>query len=413
MSKIVELDIDGVFKKPTEINLEDLKWLYLNFYKINGRYPTTADGVSKNNLPQGRIIKNILTKNNLTMSEFLTSIGKVSNVRSKPEDYNKYVEKFKYICSKEGKVLLAKELSNNIYGLPNIGYFIKYCPNKEVKNFKDFIRWCGYDREECYEITKEKADKALIEFQNKIGVDKRISKKDINFENVGFSMIVINRLYGNLKNAKKELGLNMKAPCYNPKPFSYYKNKLDYVLNLVNTKILSWSIIESIDIENDTRISHKSMLKSFNDNNVDFYKYIKEKGFLMKESTFGNSFMFEDGERTQSNFEYLFSKELKEKGYKYKQHYKRDVLYKTIDNTIKRKINCDYLINNTYIEIAGMINPTTNNWRTEKYPSKKENDYRDNLLEKEKILIENNKKYIILFPYDFVNGNYKDIINKI
>ena len=89
-------------------------------------------------------------------------------------------------------------------------------------------------------------------------------------------------------------------------------------------------------------------------------------------------------------------------------------MYKTIDKNLNgRKINCDYLINNIYIEIAGVLNPISKNWRTEEYDSDIKNKYRDKMIWKENILLNNNCNYIFLFKDDFENGNYKNIINKI
>ena len=88
-------------------------------------------------------------------------------------------------------------------------------------------------------------------------------------------------------------------------------------------------------------------------------------------------------------------------------------MYKTIDTSIKRKINCDYLINNTYIEIGGVLNPLTENWKDEFYDTDKKLKYKEELINKENILIKNNCKYILLFPYDFREDmKFKDKINK-
>ena len=330
------------------------------------------------------------------------------------KDYNKYVLKYKELCKKENRVIKSNELFNNKYGLPNMSYFIKYCTDKNVKTFRDFTKWCGLIRTENYRMTKEEVSKILLEYQFKIGVNNPITENDITLDKVGFSMIVIKRLYGTLIKAKEEIGLNLDVHTYEGNSFEYYKNKLDYVLNKLNTKIISWNDLENYKIENDNNINHKSMMKSFNDKGLDFYAYIKEKGFIMNQNLFSSKFVFDDGEKTLSNYEYLFSRYLKELGLIYKKDYLRDVMYKTIDKNLNgRKINCDYLINNIYIEIAGVLNPISKNWRTEEYDSDIKNKYRDKMIWKENILLNNNCNYIFLFKDDFENGNYKNIINKI
>lgn len=47
MPNAVMLNVNGIRKKSTEINYEDLVWLYKNFEKNYGRVPTTNDGKAK------------------------------------------------------------------------------------------------------------------------------------------------------------------------------------------------------------------------------------------------------------------------------------------------------------------------------------------------------------------------------
>jgi len=56
--------------------------------------------------------------------------------------YEEYLELFKITCEELGKALTVKELRNN-KNLPYENYFIKYCPNKDVKKYNDFLEWIG------------------------------------------------------------------------------------------------------------------------------------------------------------------------------------------------------------------------------------------------------------------------------
>ena len=99
-----------------------------------------------------------------------------------------------------GHALCGNELMNNKYGLPNPTWFVKYCPDKNVKKYDDFVRWCGY---ESNKLKKEKEDIAntLINLEKELG--RPILREDISLEKTGFSMIVLVRMFGGLNKAKE------------------------------------------------------------------------------------------------------------------------------------------------------------------------------------------------------------------
>ena len=130
----------------------------------------------------------------------------------------------------------------------------------------------------------------------------------------------------------------------------------------------------------------------------------------------GINFDFPDGEHVTSQFEYMFSKYLKDYGLKYNVDYFRDVKYSTFIPEYKNNMNCDYEIHINdkiiYVEIAGIIEaykewyyknkPITNSNRKEKY--------RQKLMEKEEMLKSHNLIYFILFPCDLTKDNFKNIL---
>ena len=410
--KAIDLNVSGNKVKTVDVTYRDLVWLYNDFIKRNGHAPTTAECLSKNNLPQGRIVKRILEETKITYNDFMLQFGKVSHVRTESNDYELFLNKFRDVCSFIGKTLTGNELNNNKFGLPNTGWFIKYCPDKSVKTYDDFVRWCGYSSNKL----KKDADEvgiALVNLEHNLG--RAIRKTDITSKKVGFSLIVVERIWGSLNKAKEELGL-LKTPYNKPKSFAYYKKCLADILHRIkeveNRTCVSWK-----DIENDKylgyHINHKTYIKAFRDANIDFNSYLKSIGFTMSIGGIGYSHTFDDGETVKSIFEYDFTRFLRnDLGLEHNKTYFRDVRYNQFADIGKKRINCDYVIEHDnqifYIEIAGMIyNNAEDNWRSTNYASKRENDYRDKMIVKEDLLIQNSKSFLFLFPRDMMNDEYK------
>ncbi len=252
-----------------------------------------------------------------------------------------------------------------------------------------------------------------MNYEKKLG--RAIRRKDISTDQIGFSNIVINRIWGSLGKCKEELGL-LKTPASCPRPFEYYKKILDDILNDIsktsNKLIITWK-----DIENNNLgiiICHKTLTKSFNNNNVDIFKYIKERGFLMNPSSFSFHFTLDSGERVLSSMEYSLSSYLNDCDLIYNIDYKRDVMYKTFLQC-DRKINCDYVVvidnNYYYIEVAGIIT-NNGNWEFTDYGNEKNNLYRNKMILKQSLLKKNNLNYLILFKNDFINDAYKNKVNE-
>ena len=416
MGKAVYLDVADRKVLATKVTYEDLIILYNTYIEKYDEVPLFAKCDSKHNMPQGRIINRVLEENNVTYNDFINMFGKVKHVRTVSKDYNLYVQKYKDKSNELGHYLSQIELTNNSYGLPGFLWFIKHCPDKTVKSFSDFVYWCGFDAH--YGISKEYVSERLISLENELG--RHITRNDISFEKIGFSEVVINRIFGNLNNAKKELGLT-KTPPFQPKPFEYYKNILTETIHNIykdtGRKFISWNDIES-GLYNEIKCEHKTFTRAFKREGVDIFAYIKSLGFQMNPSNFSHTYTFDDGERIVSSMEYDFSSYLRTLGYEYNKTYFRDVLYRTFSNA-SGKINCDYCIpiGNTklYIEVAGIIyNTYSDSWREHKYSSKQEQNYQEKMIKKEKLLIESGCNYLFIFPNEMYNNSYKDILrNKI
>lgn len=409
----VLLNINGIEKKSVDVTYEDLLWLYRDFEKRNGKLPTGHDLLSKNNLPQERIVARVLRENNKTNSDFMLELGKVSHVRCEPKDYNLYLQRFINKCKELNRTLKINELVNNEYSLPSAKYFVDHCPGKNVKTYNDFLIWCGLEVNSKYR--KEYISNFLIEYEKKLG--RPIIINDISEEKTGFSMIVLTRLFGGLGNAKKEIGL-MKTLPVQPKPFEFYKERLTKTLFAIKEATgrttVSWADIESKKY-NEFPTEHKTYTRAFKRNSVDINEYMKSLGFQLSTNKYSFHSTLNSGEYVMSLLEYDFTKFINEDlNLHYNINYKRNVLYKTFSN-IDKRIDCDYVFEingrKLYVEIAGRIYRLAHDdWHTYKYHSKHENDYRDNMILKENLLIENDCDYLFFMSNDIQTEKYKQIL---
>ena len=84
-TRAVVLNVNGVEKLSTEINYEDLVWLYNDYNRKNGKYPRLKDGVASNNLPQSGIINHILAEKEMTYNDFMLGFGVNYRIRTVQE----------------------------------------------------------------------------------------------------------------------------------------------------------------------------------------------------------------------------------------------------------------------------------------------------------------------------------------
>lgn len=419
MNRTALLNVNGVLIHANELSYQDLVWLYRDFIERNGTVPKTSDGKTKNNLPQCRIIKKILVDNKITYNDFMLQFNNSYHVRSQPNNYNYYIERYLCECKKIGRAFTLKELNNNTVGLPKPKFFITYCPNKKVKTYDEFIQWCGLENNSL-KIDDDYVRNQLVNLEQQL--KRPITQSDIKTSVCGFSMIVVNRIWGNLNNAKKELHL-LETPKYKGQTIDYYKNKLDYVLQSIelhaHRKTVSWKDIENPEFNlNGDYSEHKTYIRVFKKNGQDVFTYIKSKGFDVADNYISMRNIFDDGEKTASNYEYDLSYFLRtELRLQYNNDYYRDVLYSSFSNEHSR-MNCDYciILNDTkyYIEVAGLLkNTTKTNWHNAIYKSNIEKEYKDKMLKKEKLLSESGNKYLILLPDDMSSGRYKKLVNEL
>lgn len=407
-----QYNVNGVLKSGKELDLNDITILFQQFVDKNGHYPFAKECIIENNVPHSKILKRILDENNIVLTEWQTKFGKVGHVRCYKEHYDFYVKRFKEECDKLGRALKIEELINNTMSLPSASWLAENCPDDNVKSYDDFVKWCGYESNKLIKDDKQVAN-ALVELEKKLG--RHITNEDITLETVGFTPIVVSRIWGNLNNCKKELGLlkTKQRPQHN---LEYYKSKLDKLLELIyethKRKIISWRDIEDYKY-GEYRLEHKTIVKAFKREGMDFYKYVKSKDFTFHPNSWGMTEYTDDGEKIKSIYELDFSNYLNDLGYKYNNGYERDVMYKDFCKMeSKSKINCDYVIhkdgNNYYIEIAGLLRFENELYRTDLRGRKE--IYRNKMIKKTEIISNSGVNVLILYSDDMRTGRYKDIV---
>ena len=394
--------------KANELTLDDCDWLFSKFVSENGFYPEGKICDISHNLPHWRILKKILDSHDILLSDWQRQHGKTNHVRCHPKDYDIYLSRYKEYCNSMGRAFLSEELRDNSLALPQAKYFVKYCPNPNVKTYDDFVEWCGFKRNSLWK-NKDDVVKELIEKEKELG--RPITSKDLRDGALSFSPIVINRIWGSLKRCREEVGLK-KYIVQPHHSFSEYCSMLDNCLETIyaNTgrKIISWRDIEG-EMSGEYSLDHHTILRAFRRENSDFYQYVLSKGFEFTPYSCGIIYYTDDGELCRSIQELDYTNFLNnELGLKYKLNYQRDVMYKTFVDC-KSKINCDYVIEyenqKYYIEIAGML--YTDNDLFKKYDTQRKENYRLKTIQKLDILQKSGVKYLFIYQKDIRDGSFK------
>lgn len=133
----------------------------------------------------------------------------------------------------------------------------------------------------------------------------------------------------------------------------------------------------------------------------------------------GMNYIFSDGEKVVSRYEYDFSNFLRGNNLIYNKTYFRNIPYKTLDKEYSGNMNCDYLIilngKKIYIELAGILgNKSYQEAYRKNTPikSKSKELYRQKLCQKRELFERNSLDYYILLPDEMNENMYKNILNK-
>lgn len=206
--KITDIKILDKYKSPKKVTIDDLKLICLDFYDNHNKYPTSLDfNSSYNQMPSFTKVTNILSENNITWFDFLNEIG-CDRFYPNVDKYDEYIYKFKSICNQLGRPLKYHELLHNEYELPTTRWFVEHCPNKDVKDYNQFLEYIGYIPR--YNMSKDLATKLILELQNKL--DRPLMLEDFIYTTDSDKVIGISTIknyWGTMNKMKEELGLEI------------------------------------------------------------------------------------------------------------------------------------------------------------------------------------------------------------
>lgn len=229
---------------------------------------------------------------------------------------------------------------------------------------------------------------------------------------------VIREYWGTVNKMKSELGLDIIQENMIDRHLS--KEEFDNMISEISEFVLSdnRNFITTAEIDSHKEWNNCSSFRKYAKEyyNKSISEILESYGVILGKQGSGTNFTFEDGEHITSQFEYMFSKFLKDYGLQYNVDYFRDVKYSTFILKYKGYMNCDYVINinnkNIYIEIAGIIEPYKEWFYNDKpiVRSKSKENYRQKLKNKETLLKDNGLIYFILFPCDLTQDNFISIL---
>ena len=403
------------------INLEKIKSDLLKFYNKYHRFPKHNEIKSEFGFNYSYItMTSRFRENNEIYRDYLGSIDCFALNKPSVKFYDKYLEKLLYIINNVDRNLginlskLSKGDNCKKYQLPNIRWFIENCPDKSVNDYESFKKFAGIKPRF---LTKEQCVENILKMSKEFN---RPLKYD-DFRNGDYdkvSMAMINQYWGSLNKMKEELGLEIIQPQMIKITQESFDNTIQILkqyLSDSNKDFITTSEWNSLDF--DGFYKYLSISKFVEENlNTTLSDYLLTQGIRMGEAGEGLKNIFDDGEITTSQFEYMFSSFLRKNGLKYNIDYFRNVRYSTFCGNYKGTKDCDYVINynnkTIYVEIAGILGQYKPFYYNDKHiqSSKSKERYRQKLKEKEELLCLNNCIYFILFPCDLTEGNMKQVI---
>lgn len=392
-----------------------------DFYNKNDRFPKYNEYTKKNGFSFSySMMMDRLKRNNISLNEELAKIDCFKLSKSNIDYYDDYVMRLKEVIKENPQIgndlySLSRDDNCKVFGLPNIRWFIEHCPDKSVNNIDTFKEWAGLctkhmSKEQCTEIILDMVEK----------FDRPLMYDDFRGHKYGQVTIqMIRDHWGSLNKMKQALGLEINIESMMDRQLSSKKeldNMIADICNFVHEENRDFITTREINA-NSNWISADSLqktVKKFYD--CKLQDLLAKYNVSLGKQGCGINFDFEDGEHITSQFEYMFSKYLRDCGLKYNVDYFRDVKYSTFIPEYKNNMNCDYVIHIDgkiiYIEIAGIL-AEYKTWFYADKPisrSKSKEKYRLKLKKKEKMLKSHNLIYFILFPCDLTKDNFKNIL---
>lgn len=333
-----------------------------------------------------------------------------------PSDYDYYVKEFIRKSEDFGKPITHSKLRKEPFCLPDARWYVKHCPDESVTSWSEFVDWCGFIAK-GKTPSKEKVTELIYKLQEEL--DRPLMYDDFRGSGCYHVPIEIIRNYwGTVNKMKEELGLEIIQESMTDKHLS--KEEFENMLLEIQDYVFSdgRDFITTKEINSNSKWLDSNTLRKYANEYCDksLSDIFEDYGISLGKQGRGINFDFKDGEHIASQFEYMFSKYLKDFGLKYNVDYFRDVKYSTFIPDCKNNMNCDYVIHingkTIYIEIAGIIEAYKEWFFNDKSITnrKSREKYRLKLLEKQKMLRENNLIYFILFPCDLTYDNFNAIL---
>lgn len=296
-------------------------------------------------------------------------------------------------------------------------------------DLSDWLEICGYklSDEEKYiiqnrgrqsNLSKEDCVEMIYSMQNSL--DRPLEYDDFrnpNQNSVGITEI--RRYWNTMNNMKKELELTVNQESMTDKQITKdvldndVNNILDY-LQSENRAFITTREINNLGCCSRYLSLDRACRKYYNEKLID---RLNDFGICLGKQGRGFNYDFDDGEHTTSQYEYIFSKYLREYGFVYNKDYFRDVKYSEFISIYQGNMNCDYVIHYNerviYIEIAGII-ADYKQWYYQNRQitqSKSKDEYRVKLMQKEDLLKSKHLEYYLLFPCDLSKVTLSLILN--
>lgn len=391
-----------------------------NFYNRTGKFPKYNEYTEENGIPFScSKIREFLKNCGTTLNDELAKIDCHSMRKVNVKYYDEYLQRLKDIIKDNPQVgndlySLSRDEAS-VFGLPNIRWFIEHCPDKSVNNINTFKEWAGLYTKH---MSKEKCIEVILDMAKKF--DRPLMYDDFRGREYGQVTIqMIRDHWGSLNKMKQALGLEINQESMMDRQLSSKEELDNMVINICNfIHNENRDFITTREINaNPNWISADSLQKTAKKiYNCKLQDLLKKYNVSLGKQGCGINFDFEDGEHITSQFEYMFSKFLRDFGLKYNVDYFRDVKYSTFIPEYKNNMNCDYVIRIDgkiiYIEIAGILAEYKTWFYTDKpiSRSKSKEKYRLKLKKKEEMLKSHDLVYFILFPCDLTKDNFKNIL---
>lgn len=391
-----------------------------DFYDKNGKFPKYNEYTEDNGIPFSYSkITDFFKQNGTTLNDELAKIDCYSLRKANVQYYDKYLRRLKDVINENPSIgnslySLSRDDNCSVYGLPNIRWFIEHCPDKTVNNVDTFKEWAGLYTKH---MSKRQCTQIILDMAKNF--DRPLMYDDFRGHEYGQVTIkMIRDHWGSLNKMKQELGLEINIESMIDRQLS--KDQFDEVVFKICEFVHKEkrNFITTREIDNNPDWCNMSTLRRMADK---YYHCKVQDLFAQNDVSLGKqgcgiNFDFGDGEHITSQFEYMFSKYLRDCGLKYNVDYFRDVKYSTFIPEYKNNMNCDYVIHVSekiiYIEIAGILAEYKNLYYDNRpiIRSKSKEDYRLKLQKKEEMLKSHNLIYFILFPCDLTKDNFKNIL---